>query len=339
MSTLDTATREMRARTADAAGAWRATAVGAVATDDALGRARHGAGSSALDRAQLHATPGPYRRAWRRLRRDHVSMVGLVGFALIVLFALAADVIAGVTGHSYWQGELRDQFLPPFSAGHLLGTDANGRDVLVRAAYGGRISLAVAMLASAVLLAIGGAVGAVSGYFGGLVDAVLMRVVDVLLCVPGLPLLILAFTIYKPGPYGLALFIAALGWAGGARLIRGEVLSLRSRDYVEAARVVGASDTRIIFQHILPNVVPLIIVSLSLTLPGLILTEAALSFLGFGVQIPTPSWGKMLENAREYFTRSWSNVFIPGFLIFLTVLAISLVGNGLRDALDPRLND
>jgi ABC-type antimicrobial peptide transport system permease subunit len=121
--------------------------------------------------------------------------------------------------------------------------------------------------------------------------------------------------------------------------IRGEVLSLRSRDYVEAARVLGASNFRIIFQHILPNVIPLLIVSLSLTLPGLILTEAALSFLGFGVQIPTPSWGNMLENAREYFTRSWTNVFIPGFLIFLTVLSISLVGNGLRDALDPRLND
>jgi peptide/nickel transport system permease protein len=266
-------------------------------------------------------------------------MAGLMGFAAIVLFALAADRIAAATGHSYWQGELRDQFLPPGSPGHLLGTDANGRDVLVRAAYGGRISLAVAILASTVLLAIGGAVGAAAGYFGGFVDAVLMRVVDVLLCVPGLPLLILAFTIYKPGPYGLALFIAVLGWAGGARLIRGEVLSLCSRDYVDAARVLGASHSRIIFLHLLPNVVPLMIVTLSLTLPGLILTEAALSFLGFGVQIPTPSWGNMLENAREYFTKSWTNVFIPGFLIFLTVLTISLVGNGLRDAMDPRLNE
>jgi peptide/nickel transport system permease protein len=293
----------------------------------------------ALERAQLRATPGPYRRAWRRFSRDGVAMSGLAVFAAIVLFALAADLISRVTGHTYWQGELREQFLPPFSPDHLLGTDANGRDVLVRAAYGGRISLAVAFLASAALLAIGGIVGAVSGYFGGFVDAVLMRVVDVLLCIPGLPILILVFTIYKPGPYGLALFIAALGWAGGARLIRGEVLSLRARDYVEAARVLGAPSSRIIFQHILPNVFPLLIVSLSLALPGLILLEAALSFLGFGVQIPTPSWGNMLENAREYFTRSWPNVFIPGFLIFLTVLSISLVGNGLRDALDPRLNE
>jgi peptide/nickel transport system permease protein len=292
-----------------------------------------------LARAQVRATPGPYRRAWRRLARDPVAIAGLAVFAAIVLFAVAADLISSLTGHTYWQGELREQFLPPLSPGHLLGTDANGRDVFVRAAYGGRISLAVAFLASAALLAIGGIVGAVSGYFGGFVDAVLMRIVDVLLCVPGLPILILVFTIYKPGPYGLALFIAALGWAGGARLIRGEVLSLRERDFVEAARVLGAPNGRIIFQHILPNVFPLLIVSLSLSLPGLILLEAALSFLGFGVQIPTPSWGNMLENAREYFTRSWPNVFIPGFFIFLTVLAISLVGNGLRDALDPRLNE
>jgi peptide/nickel transport system permease protein len=266
-------------------------------------------------------------------------MVGLAIFAAIILFALSADLLAYLTSHSYWQGELKNQFLPPFSPGYLLGTDANGRDVLVRAAYGGRISLVVAGLASLLLLIFGSSIGAVSGYFGGLIDSVLMRIVDVLLCIPGLPLLILVFTIYKPGPYLLAFFIALFGWAGGARLIRGEVLSLRSRDYVDAARVLGAPNARIIFQHILPNVFPLIIVSLSLSLPGLILTEAALSFLGFGVQIPTPSWGNMLENAREYFTRSWPNVFIPGFLIFVTVLAMSLVGNGLRDALDPRLND
>jgi len=306
---------------------------------DGLETARQTLSTGALQRAQLRSTPGPYVRAWRRLRRDRVAMTGLVIFALMILFALSADLLARLTGHSYWQGELKNQFLPPFSPGYLLGTDANGRDVLVRAAYGGRISLLVAGVASLLLLVFGGAVGAISGYFGGLVDSVLMRIVDVLLCLPGLPLLILVFTLYRPGPYLLAFFIALFGWAGGARLIRGEVLSLRSRDYVEAARVLGAPSSRIIFRHILPNVVPLIIVSLSLSLPGLILLEAALSFLGFGVQIPTPSWGNMLENAREYFTRSWPNVFIPGFLIFITVLAISLVGNGLRDALDPRLNE
>jgi peptide/nickel transport system permease protein len=220
-----------------------------------------------------------------------------------------------------------------------LGTDGNGRDVLVRAAYGGRISLTVAILASILLILIGSTVGAVSGYFGGFVDSVLMRLVDVLLCIPGLPLLILVFSVFSPGPYMLAVFIALLGWAGGARLVRGEVLSLRKRDYVEAARVLGASNARIIFRHIMPNVFPLLLVALSLGLPALILVEATLSFLGFGVQIPTPSWGNMLENAREYFARSWANVLIPGLFIYLTVLSISLVGNGLRDALDPRLGN
>jgi peptide/nickel transport system permease protein len=304
----------------------------------ALADARPRASATALERQQVRSVPGFYRRGWRRFRQNRVALAGLVVSAAIILFALAAGLIARLTGHSYATGNLRDQFLAPFSPGYLLGTDANGRDVLVRAAYGGRISLAVAGLASITSLCIGGLVGAVSGYFGGFVDSVLMRVVDVLLCIPGLPLLILVFTVYRPSPYGLALFIALLGWAGAARLIRGEVLSLRARDYVEAARVIGASNGRIIGRHIMPNVIPLILVSLSLALPGLILTEAALSYLGFGVQIPTPSWGNMLENARDYFTRSWTNVFIPGLFIYLTVLAISLVGNGLRDALDPRLN-
>ncbi|MDQ3693205.1 MAG: ABC transporter permease [Chloroflexota bacterium] len=293
---------------------------------------------SAFTRAHLRSTPGFYRRAWYQFRQNKIALAGLILSVLMVLFVLAAGIIANITGHTYWEGDLADQFIAPFSPGYLLGSDGNGRDVLVRAAYGGRISLTVAGLASLLLLVIGTTVGAISGYFGGFVDSVLMRIVDVLLCIPGLPLLILVFSVFSPGPYMLAVFIALLGWAGGARLIRGEVLSLRKRDYVEAARVLGASDSRIIFRHIIPNVIPLLLVSLSLALPGLILVEATLSFLGFGVQIPIPSWGNMLENAREYFTRSWANVLIPGLFIYVTVLSISLVGNGLRDALDPRLS-
>ncbi len=307
--------------------------------EQTTGASRPRLAAERLDRLQARATVGLWRRAWRRLRRNRVAMAGLVVTVAVVLFALAAGLIARLVGQQYWEGQLRDQFLPPFSPGHLLGTDANGRDVLVRSAYGARISLAVAVLASITTLAIASVVGSASGYFGGLVDALAMRVVDVLLSIPGLPLLILVFTVYRPGPYGLALFIALLGWAGAARLVRGEILSLRTRDYIEAARVSGATSSRIIAKHLLPNVVPLLLVSLSLSLPGLILTEAALSYLGFGVQVPIPSWGNMLENARDYFARSWPNVFIPGFFIFLTVLAISLVGNGVRDALDPRLND
>jgi peptide/nickel transport system permease protein len=136
----------------------------------------------------------------------------------------------------------------------------------------------------------------------------------------------------------LAVFIALLSWAGISRLIRGEVLSLRSRDYVDAARVLGASNSRIILRHIIPNVVPIIVVWVSLVIPGLILTEAALSYLGLGVRVPTPSWGNMLEDAKQFYRQRWTLVFIPGFMIYITVLALYLVGNGLRDALDPRLN-
>lgn len=284
-------------------------------------------------------TPGLYVRAWRRFRRDKVAMFGLILTAAIVLFVVAADAISGATGFTYWRGELGEQFVPPFNGDHLLGTDTNGRDVLVRLAYGGRVSLLVAGLAGVATLLIGGGVGAIAGFFGGWVDSLLMRLVDVLLSIPGLPLLLLISVLYRPGPVGLAIVIALVSWPGVGRIIRGEVLGRRHADYVEAARVAGAADSRIILRHIVPNVMPLAIVWISLAIPALILAEAALSFLGFGVRVPVPSWGNMLEGAQDYYARSWTNVFIPGFAIWLTVLAINLIGNGLRDALDPRLSD
>jgi peptide/nickel transport system permease protein len=266
-------------------------------------------------------------------------MFGLVLTAAIILFVVAADFISASTGFNFWRGELGDQFLAPMTKGHLLGTDTNGRDVLVRLAFGGRVSLLVAVLAGVGTLLIGGGVGAVAGFFGGWIDGVLMRLVDVLLSIPGLPLLLLISVLYKPGVVGLAVVIALLSWPGVARIIRGEVLARRHADYVDAARVAGANDGTIIFRHIVPNVVPLAVVWISLAIPSLILVEATLSFLGFGVRVPVPSWGNMLEGATEYYSRSWSNVFFPGFAIWLTVLAINLIGNGLRDALDPRLSD
>jgi peptide/nickel transport system permease protein len=151
--------------------------------------------------------------------------------------------------------------------------------------------------------------------------------------------LILFSALYKPGPVGLALVIAAVSWTGVARLVRGEVLTLRHRDFVESARVIGSTNLRIIVRHIFPNVVPIIVVWASLAIPSLILTEAALSFLGLGVRPPTASWGNMLQDARAFYRQAWTFVFIPGFAIYMTVLAINLVGNTLRDALDPRLND
>lgn len=279
---------------------------------------------------------GGYRRAWDRFRRDRIALGAVVVLVAVVIFVLAAGLIAAASGYDYRVGDLRNQFRPPFSEGHLLGTDGNGRDLLVRLAYGGRVSLMVAGLAGGVTLIIGGVVGTIAGYFGGLADTILMRIVDVMLCLPGLSLLILISTVVETGPAGLALIISAVGWPGLARLVRGEILVVRSRAYVDAARAVGASDRWIIGKHVLPNVLPLVVVWISLAIPVFILSESTLSFLNLGVQIPTPSWGNMLQNAREFHTRSWTNVVVPGAAIYITVLAINLVGSGLRDALDPK---
>lgn len=295
---------------------------------------------NALNRNVVTQAPGLARRAWRQFRRNKVSVVALGLAIAIVLFTLSANLISQyVTGYDYAEGDLRGTLQDPFTDDHILGTDPNGRDLLTRVAFGGRISLQVATLAALSILVIGGTAGAVAGYFGGRIDSALMRLVDVILCLPGLAVLLLVSTIFRPGPVALSFVIAVISWPTISRLVRGEVLTLRERDFVDAARVIGASDGRIIFRHIFPNVVPIIVVWISLAIPGLILTEAALSFLGFGVQIPIPSWGNMLQDATAFYTRSWWNVFLPGFAIYITVLSINLVGNGLRDALDPRLND
>ncbi len=301
---------------------------------------RRATGGAALDRTALRATPGFWRRAWRRFRRNEVAMSALVVTAALALFVLAAPLVSRyVTGFGPNENHLVDRLLAPGEKDYILGTDGNGRDILTRLAYGGRVSLLIALLATGSILVIGGTVGSLAGFFGGWVDAVLMRLVDVLLSIPGLALLILISSLYKPGPVGLALVLASIGWAGVARIIRGEVLSLRQRDYVEAARVLGATNGRIIGRHIVPNVIPVVIVWASLAIPGLILSEAALSYLSLGVRVPTPSWGNMLQEATETYRQAATFAFLPGFMIYITVLCISLVGDGVRDALDPRLND
>ena len=292
----------------------------------------------ALDRSHLTSAPGFYSRAFRTFRHNKVSVVALIGALLIIVFVVAAPLVSRATGFTLSENHLADNLAPPFTNGYALGSDGNGRDILTRLAYGGRVSLIVAVLASISTLVIGGLFGAVSGFFGGPIDSILMRLVDVLLSIPGLSLLILISALYRPGYIMLALIIASVGWAGVARIIRGEVLSLRRRDFVDASRVIGASNFRIINRHIMPNVVPITVVWASLAIPGLILVEASLSFLGLGVRPPTPSWGNMLQEARQFYRIAWTFVFFPGLLIYLTVLCINLVGNGLRDALDPRID-
>ena len=234
---------------------------------------------------------------------------------------------------------LLDRFTKPFSHGYVLGADNLGRDVLTRLAYGGRVSMTVALLATISAFVMGGTLGSVSGYYGKWVDSIIMRFVDIMLSIPALFLLIFINTLFSVGATALALVIASVSWMGLARLIRGEVMSLRGRDYVEAAKVVGASDRRIIVRHMFPNVIPLVIVWSTLAVPVYIIIEASLSYLGLGVQVPTPSWGNMLTGAQAFMSHSWSLAVIPGVMIFITVLSINLLGNGLRDALDPRLSE
>lgn len=306
-----------------------------------------------LARNQVRSTPGFWRRSWRRFRRNKLSMVALSLLVFVILFVASAPVLSEyVTGFSYKDNNLRAKLAPvgetlTVNAGRAdereatfyLGADGNGRDVLTRLAYGGRVSLLFAVLTASAIIVLGGLFGSVSGYFGGFIDTFLMRIADALLAFPLLVLLILVSSFYSPGIIFLALLIAAFAWPGVARLVRGEVLSLRGRDYVEAARVSGASNSRIIARHILPNVVPIVVVWASLAVPAVMLTEASLSYLGLGVQVPTPSWGNMLQDAKQFYRQEWTLVFIPGFAIFFTVLVVNLVGVGLRDALDPRLNE
>ncbi len=297
-------------------------------------------GLGALERAEVRKTPGFYRRSWTRFRQNRLALAALVVLGLIGLFVLGAGLISRyVTGFSYSENHLADKLTPVMTDGYLLGSDGNGRDILTRLAYGGRVSLMIAFLSTFATLFFGGGVGLVAGYFGGWVDSLLMRLVDVLLAIPGLALLILITTLYRPGPVGLAFILAAVSWPGIARIIRGEVLSLRRRDYAEAARVVGVPPLRILTRHLLPNVMPLLVIYAAIAIPVLIVDEAALSYLGVGVQVPTPSWGNMLGEATQFLRAHPDKVIIPGAMIYITSLALYLVGNGVRDAFDPRLGD
>ncbi len=222
---------------------------------------------------------------------------------------------------------------------HWFGTDEYGRDYFTRTMYAGQISLSIGFLFAAVSLTIGVVLGLAAGYYGGWVDDLLQAVINIINSIPTLPLLIILGSLIRLGWAELALLLAILGWTGASRQVRGLVLSIKQRDYVLAARTVGGSDLRIMFQHILPNVFSIILVIVGFDVAGAILTESGLSFLGFGVQPPTATWGNMLTNSLTYTTKDPWLVFFPGLAISLTVLSVFLLADGLRDAMDPRLKD
>ena len=284
--------------------------------------------------------------AWERLRANRVGMVAGSVVLLMVAIALAAPLVATyVVHHTSYTIDLAATFSPP-NPHHLLGTDEDGRDTLVRLMYGAQVTLTVAFLSVAVSVLVGGTVGLVAGFYGGWADNLLMRLVDVLLSIPSIYLLIL-LTILQPkigpihlstsDPLSLAVIIAVVGWGGISRLVRGEVLSVKHRDFIVAARSIGASDVRLLLRHILPNVLAVLIVAASLNVGAIIITESILDFIGLGIQPPTASWGNMLTNSQTYFYHSIWLVLLPGTLIFITVLAMNLLGNAMRDAFDPRL--
>nr|CAA9268458.1 ABC transporter, permease protein 2 (cluster 5, nickel/peptides/opines) [uncultured Armatimonadetes bacterium] len=281
----------------------------------------------------------PAHGTWRRLLRNPVAAASLVVLLFMALVALPAPALAP---YEFARQDAGYQLAGP-SARHPLGTDDLARDTLSRLVYGARISLTVAVLVEAFVVTVGLAVGLIAGFFGGLVDTALMRVTDVVLAFPEILLAILLLGLFGAASArpeaSLVLVVVALGatgWPSLARLVRGQVLGLRKREFVEAARALGATNGRIVLRHILPNLLSPLLVAVTVDAAGVILAEATLSFLGIGVQRPYPSWGRMINDALDYYEYHPRLLILPSLALSLTVLALNFLGDGLRDALDPR---
>jgi peptide/nickel transport system permease protein len=269
------------------------------------------------------------RRRWTRFSKNRLALASLLLLLMVHLTAFLAPLLAP---YSPQQIDLLRRFAP-ISTEHPLGTDENGRDVLSRLMYGGRVSLGVGFVAVLVAITIGTALGGLAGYFGGATDAVIMRVADGMLAIPLFFFMLTALALFGSALPNLIIAIAVTSWMAVARIVRGEVLSCKALEYVDAAHAVGATHSRILCRHILPQALPSVIVAATLGVAYAILTESALSYLGLGVRPPTPSWGNMLSSARSYLRTAPHLAIFPGLLILLTVLAYNSLGDGLRDAL------
>jgi peptide/nickel transport system permease protein len=291
---------------------------------------------------ELEARPvaGLWSDALARVRRDRLTVVATLVLLLFVVLALAADVLAaGFFHYGFSQQDLLNTYAKPElrNPAFWLGGDDIGRSQIVRLLYGARVSLAVGFGAALINLSVGIGVGLAAGYFRGWLDDVIQWLIGTLEAIPRLFLLLIAAVLFRPGPVPLVLLLGLLSWPSVALFVRGQTLSLREREFVLAGRVSGASSGRLMFGHILPNVLPLVFVISAIDVGSIILVESALSFLGFGIQPPLPSWGNMLSNAASNLAHGPWLVYGPGLAIFLTVLCLYLIGDGLRDALDPRL--
>jgi ABC-type dipeptide/oligopeptide/nickel transport system permease subunit len=285
-----------------------------------------------------------WQLAWARLRRDKAAMVALGIIIIIVLVAIFAPVFASVTGHGVDQ-QFRNTGLSPDglpkspSSTFLFGTDDQGRDLLVRVAYGARISLLVGVVATLITVAIGAVLGIAAGYLGGIVDTLIARFIDIVLSLPYLLFAISLVSINFLGGPGLGIIIfviAVFSWAAVARIVRGQVLSIREKEYIEAARSLGASSWRIMFVDVLPNVTAQLIVYATLLIPVVIVFEAVLSFLGLGIPPPTADWGQMIAESESVYQQAWWFLVFPSLALVVTTLSFNILGDGVRDALDPR---
>jgi peptide/nickel transport system permease protein len=306
------------------------------------------AADSAGTLARVRPTRSLWNNAWRQFRKHKLAMAGLCVFVFLILAVLIGPLV--------WPEEVNDPFAYDTgerpSLDHPMGTDSLGQDILARILYGGRISIAVGLVAAFVAISLGTIIGAIAGFFGGFVDSLLMRITDLFISLPNLPLLLLITFLFKESMQNFSeerfgsrnfgvfllvvLVIAILAWMPTARLVRASFLSVKEKEFVEAARSIGATRGTMINKHILPNVLSPIIVAATLEIGGAIITESALSFLGLGFPSDVPTWGQMLFQAKDYLELYPHEALFPGTLIFLTVLSVNYIGDGLRDALDPR---
>ncbi len=284
-------------------------------------------------REQLKRPPGPWAIAARKFVRNPYAMVSLFVLLVIIFASFGAPLI---TPYDPAQIDFSSTNLPPFSEGHLLGTDELGRDIFTRLLYSGRVSLTVGFSVAIATVVIGSIIGAIAGYFGGWIDTILMRIVDVMYSLPSLFLNILVLAIFGSEFIYMILILSLTSWMGVARLVRGNFLQLREMQYVEAAKAIGVSNRSIIFNHLLRNSIYPIIVNATLMVGSAILSESALSYLSLGIQPPQTSWGLMLSNSQEFMLTDPMQAVYPGLCILIVVLAVNFIGDGLQQALNPR---
>jgi peptide/nickel transport system permease protein len=272
---------------------------------------------------------------WYRFLKNKMAVAGAVVVILLFVVSFLSPFISPYDPNEI---DLKNVLSSP-CRDHLFGTDQLGRDVMSRMIWGAGISLKVGFVATGIAIFVGAILGAIAGYYGRWVDAVIMRFVDIMLCFPSFFLILAVIAILEPSIWNIMIVIGLTGWMGITRLVRADFISLKERDFVQAARGIGASDFRIIFRHILPNAMASVLVAATLGVAGAILTESALSFLGIGVQPPTPSWGNILTAGKDNIDIAWWLSLYPGLAILITVLGYNLLGEGIRDSLDPRLRE